>query len=414
MASFSAQPAAQCSAYRPVMFVADTGVTTVAVEKLRIRVYNADTDALLAEYRKDWISRTGTDPNYTYTFRFDLQGLMQSILDPLPSALSGVFLPLTAYAEYAPGASISIYVRVTNEFRDDDNLLVAAEEEEIESNTITVFNLIQQHEELQDLSPYVASGIRMLLTDIPEYTDIRLDEGFSIAFIVNQNISKMVVGVTYKNGDSDSAESGLALFGYTDAHNKKVMVVGIGPRNIELNPSWIGAGIVIDDTVASYTVSFLSSDNVRLTESIFFNVEDPCAHGLRLHWMNSRGGADAYTLDAKKRSVVEVKSNRAEKPLTWIAGAEVPHDRNQRGRFRLETNHSTTWEVETRILDEDVAGWLAGLLASPEVYVEQPFKTYYLPAMVTDGKIIPADSEEIGAILKLTIETANDQIVQRN
>jgi hypothetical protein len=414
MASFSAQPPAQCSAYRPVKYQVESSVVTDAVEKLRIRVYNADGDVLLAEYRKDWIVRVGSDPDYSYTFEFDIQGLMQSLLDPLPSALSGVFMDLTGFIAYAPGASISVYVKVVYEFRDSDNLLVAAEEDEITSNTITVFNLIQQHEELQGLSGYVTAGMRHLLTDIPDSTEIREGEAFNLAFVVNQNISRMIVTVDYKNGDTNSGIAGVNLDDYTSAHNKKVMVAGVGPRNLFLNTQWIGDPIVIDETVAAYEVAFANASNTRLTDSLRFVLIESCSHELRLHWMNDRGGCDAFTIDAKRRDVVEVKSNRAEKPLTWYAGGEVPHDRNQRGRFRLEVNRSDTWEVETRIEDESIAAWLAGLLASPEVYVEQPNKTYYLPAMVTDGKITTADNDEVGAIVKLTIEAANDRIVQRN
>ncbi len=416
MASFSAQPATQCSAYRPVKWAYDTGVSSLAVEKIRIRVYNAAGNVLLAEYRKDWMSRAGTDPDYTYFFEFDIQGLMQSLLDPKPSALSGVFMDLTGFIAYAPGASMSVYVKVAEEYRDEDNLLQTIEEGELTSNTITVFNLIQQHEELQDLSEYVigAPGMRRFLTDIPNETEIRENDAFNIAFIVNQSISRMIVTVDYKNGDSTSGTAGVNLDSYTAAHNKKVMVAGIGPRNLFLNDQWIDDPIVIDNTVAAYEVVFADVSNNRLTDSVRFNVIEACQHELRLHWMNDRGGCDAYTIDAKRRDVVEVKSNRAEKPLGWVAGGEVPHDRNQRGRFRLEVNRSDTWEVETRIEDEAVAAWLGGLLASPEVYVEQPYKNYYLPAMVTDGKIIAADSDEVGAIVKLTIETANDRIVQRN
>jgi len=256
--------------------------------------------------------------------------------------------------------------------------------------------------------------MRHFLTDVPSGIEIREEEAFNLAFVVNQSISRMIVAVDYKNGDTASGTAGVNLSDYTAAHNKRVMVAGVGPRNLFLNTQWIGDPIVIDETVAAYSVVFADASNNRLTDTLAFTLADPCPDLLRLHWLNERGGADAYTVDAVRRSVVEVKSNRAEKPLTWYAGGEVPHDRNQRGRFRLEVNRADTWEVETRILDEDVATWLAGLLASPEVYVEQPFKTYYLPAMVSDGKIVPADSEEIGAILKLTIEVANDRIVQRN
>lgn len=414
MASFSAQPAAVCSAYRPVKFAVQSAPTADAIEKLLIRVYNAAGNILLATYRKDWLTRFGTDPTYTYNFEFDIQGIIQSLLDPLPSAKSGAFIDLQAKAGYAHGASISVYVKVNVEYRDTDNLMVT-DGTDLTSGTITVFNLIQQHEETQGLAPYIDSTLRRLLTDMPDLIDIRPQDAFGLAFIVNQNAVRIKLTVRKKDGTVVTGLSSLTLSGYAGAHNKKVAVVGVGPRQIFEYIGWIGTPVTINSDVATYTVEFCNSSNVALTESVTFNLIEACpGHELRLQWMNIRGGADAYTVDAKRRDVVEVRSNRAEKPLVWDTIGETTHDPNQRGKYRLEVNRVDTWEVETRILDEDISGWLAGLLASPEVVVEQQYKTYYLPAIITDGKIISTDSEDVGSILKFTVEVANDQMVQRN
>lgn len=72
------------------------------------------------------------------------------------------------------------------------------------------------------------------------------------------------------------------------------------------------------------------------------------------------------------------------------------------------------YEIETRILPENTAEWLAGILSSPEIYIEQPGLDYYLPAMISDGKVTYANTEEVGAILKLSISLANDKITPRN
>ena len=152
-----------------------------------------------------------------------------------------------------------------------------------------------------------------------------------------------------------------------------------------------------------------------MTESLTFNIVPHCpGKEVRLQWLNSRGGADAYTFAGVRREEVEVKSAAAEKPLFWATGESEPHDRNQRGKFRTDVRRTDIWSVETTIIDESLARWLSGALESPECYIEEVGLDYYKPAIVADGKIVQANSDELGAVLKMAISLANEKIVLRN
>lgn len=416
-ASFTAQPATRCSAYRPVAFKVQSDATTDAIEKIVVRVYAVDGDTLLASYRTDWKTRTGSDPTYTYQFEFDIQGLMQSLLEPFPSAKSGTILEIGAVNGYAPDAAMGVYVTVNFEFRNTDNLL-EEDPATLTSSDIYVFTIARQHDEDQSLAPYYDEFTRLLLTDAPDRIPIRLNDLYSASFIFTQDADYLGIEVRYKDGSTHRDAAPLSFSSPAGAHNKKVGVVGVGPRQINDVTGWVDTGVTIDNTVASYTVGFGQTDEtltwVSFTQTLTFDLIDRCAASLRLHWLNDRGGGDAYTVNGLKRDVVEVKSGRGEKPLTWTAGISPYHDKNQRGRYRLDVRREDGYEVETRIVDVETARWLASLVASPEVYIEVQGADYYLPAMITDGKIVVDDSEEVGSILKLTVELANGRVIQRN
>lgn len=407
MPSFTAQPDTYVSAYRPIRFKFQSDSTSDIVEKLVVEVYDADGDVLLATYRKDWTSRTGSDP-YTYVFEFGIEGLIQDLLDPLPSRQAGVFAAPDALNGYAHDASLWCYVKAQIEIRNTDNLLEASGSQ-IQSDTFYAFNIARQHDEDPGLDEYTDAGVRRILNDPPSVgIDIRTDEAFWLSCILNQNITKAYYTLTFKNGTTSNHSVSVSWPSAAANDNKKIVMVGVGPRTAN-------AYFTLDETVRYYTVFLADAGNNPITETLTFNIVPHCpGKEVRIHWLNDRGGADAYTFAGLRREEVEVKSGNAEKPLIWVTGSSEPHNRNQRGRFRTDIRRSDQWSVETTIIDEDLARWVAGALESPECYVETVGLDYYKPAIISDGRLVQANSEEIGAVLKMAISLANDKIVLRN
>ena len=142
----------------------------------------------------------------------------------------------------------------------------------------------------------------------------------------------------------------------------------------------------------------------------FEMVEHCPGNELRLQWLNSKGGADGYTFNAVKKSGTAVKSDTSEKPLTWGFSS---FDYNQRGKYRTNVQIEEFWELETRVIDEDEANYVAGLFTSPECYVERVGDEWYVPTLISDARPIRGNSEEVGVILKATITLANEKRVQR-
>lgn len=400
---FTAQPATQCSAYRPVKFKFETGSTTDLIEKLYVEVYNADDDSLIASYRKDY---TSLDVD-NYIFEFDVSGLAQSLLAPLPSAKTKIFADPDALNGYSESSSAALYLKARPEKRNTDNLLEAVGSLET-SDTFYTFNLVQQQHEAQGLSDYIDAGERRVLHDPPANgIDIRVTDAFWLCCILNSAITRARYTLYNKDGTTSSHNVSLSWPSAATYSDKRVVFVGVGPRTAN-------AYFTLSDDVARYTVFLADSSNTPLSETLTFNVLPRCAgREIRVHWMNQRGGADAYTFDAVKRRGIEVKSSAGEAPLPWTIGS-TPLDQNSRGRFRTDTKRADSWAVETRIVPEDVAEWVAEMLDSPEAYIEQPTEVFYLPIIVNDGKVIYGDTEEHGAILKMGFALANDRFKPRN
>jgi hypothetical protein len=401
---YIAQPATQCSAYRPVKFKFETGITADVIEKLYVEVYDAEDDTLIAEYRKDWQENDGGN----YIFEFDVSGIAQALLAPKASAKTSIFADPDAQNGYSHASSVWMYVKCRPERRSTDNLLEPVGSLE-QSDTIYVFNIAQQHHETQSIEPYVLPEERWVLHDPPAAgIDIRVTDAFWMCCILNSDIAR--ARFTLYNTDGTTSNRNISLSWPDAAANsdKKVVFVGVGPRTA--NASFTLA----EGVVRRYTVFLADSSNNPLTQTLTFNIVPKCAgRELRVHWMNARGGADAYTFDGVAKKVVDVKSASGEAPLVFGTGEPI-HNPNARGRFRTDIRRSDGWEVETRILIEGHAEWLAELLDTPEAYMELPAETYYLPLVIGDGKLIPKNTEDLGAILKLSFYLANDKFKPRN
>lgn len=402
MASFTQQPAEHVSCYRPIKFRFESGSTSDAVEKAYIELYNSG-GTLLASYRKDWTSRTGSGP-YNYIFDFDISGFLQARLDPVPSAKSGVILHPDAVVATSTNGSLGVYVKAQIEIRNANNLLEASGSQ-ITSDTIYAFNIIRQFDEDQTLDEFVDATFRSVLIEQPlNGIDIRTDENFFYCFIVNEDVAKARYNLYEADGTLTQEEIAITIPSGSTYHNKRIAAVSVGPR---LANNYF----TLDSQYVRFDVFMADSGGTALTQSISFNLVERCpGRELRLHWLNSRGGVGAYTFNAVKRENVEAKSSSAEKPITWGFSTFDP---NQRGRYRTNIERADYWELESRVVTEDIGEYLAGLLASPEVYVEQIGESFYLPVVVEDGRIITADTEEVGVIVKMKISLANKKSVQR-
>lgn len=414
MASIVSQPATVVSAHRPVEYLVDSDTTASVIEKAVITVYDAAFDSVIGTYRQDWERRAGSGPAYSYRFRCDIAGLVRSLLAPFSSERSEVFLPFGTKTALAAKNSLSVYAKIRFLYRNLQNTLDDFGVE-LTSNTTTVFNVAQQHRELQTLSPYIAASGRLLMLDAPTRgIPVAEGEAYSLAFVCNTNITTMRLRVVQTNGVEDVAYLDTQLSGIVTNTNKRVQVVGVGPRNLNAIPDtgWLdNFNILLDAGIREYRIDFGSGDAATytaLTGAARFVMQDTCeGTNIRLHWLNTRGGVDAFSFDAIRIEETEGKSADAVRALPW------PHDREAKRMFKTGTEQRDGWRVETRIISADQARYVAGLLGAVEVYMETPYEQFYTPVYIVDGKIEIDDSEKVGSILKFQVLQSNEVITHQ-
>lgn len=414
MATIS-NPGTLLSAYRPIQYEIVSDNTALLYEKAVITLYDS-TNTQLAQYRVDWYEKTPVLSLFKYKYRIDVSGLVRSLLYPLPDQRTATLLPPSAKNAVSQKNSIEVYVKVRFEYRDSTTNLIEDAGVEITSGNTVALALARQHAEAQSLIGYVDTVNRQLLHEIPESgLIIAPDEAFSMSFIHSETITTCRLSVTQTNGATDTAFFAFGLIGGSTATDKKVHTVGVGPRNLNAIPpsSWVDSfNIEIDETIRSYEIDFGSGNGAgytQITESALFVIEKQTPSRLRIHWLNNRGAFDSYTFDAVLRRGIDADATAAKRSLTWSSTIN-PHNSEQQQNFKTSVQSADFYEVESRILIDALAGYVAGLINSVEVYAETPNVTTYTPVVVQGGKVIHADNELVGLIIKAQVYNSAENI----
>lgn len=407
-------PGATLSAYRPIIYEATSDTTPELYTAAEATVYNG-TGAVLATMAVDWYERTAVSSQWRYKFKFDISGIVRSVLFPFSDRRTSTALPFNTRNALSTDTSVEVYVKVDFFYRDTTTNLVTDTNTEVTSATSNIFAIARQHTESQAMAFYLDTANRQILHDIPSFgVPIFPDEAFSLSFVHNTAIVTARLTALQTNGFTDVAYFAISLIGAGSLSDKKVHTVGAGPRNLNAIPpgGWVGGfNIVIDETIASYTMDFGSGSGgsyVRITEQAKFVVEQKTPSRLRLHWLNDRGAFDAYTFDAVLRRGRNTQARTARRALTWN-NTLTPHNPEQKQSFRTGADTVVLYEVESRYLYDEVAQYVAGLLDSVEVYMETAASTY-TPVLISDGKIIENDNEQTGIVFKFTVTESADKI----
>jgi hypothetical protein len=298
-----------------------------------------------------------------------------------------------------------VYVKAQLEARNPTTNLLETSGSQVTSDTLYAFNIIRQHNDNQTLDAFLTASPRGLLNGTNGPIDIRDGEAFILSGIAHASQSRARFTLFKRDGTTENQNiigAPVSLGTYAD---KRIFGFNVGPRAAS---AFFTLGYA---THTGYSVFIADSGNNALTDTLTFSLVEKCqALDLRLQWLNSKGGADGFTFNAVKRTGTAVKSDRSEKPLTF---GFASFDHNQRGLYRTNVQVEDFWEVETRVIDESTAEWVAGLFTSPEAYIEQQGSEVYIPAIVSDAKIVYADSNEVGVIMKAVITKANQKMTQR-
>lgn len=411
------------SGYRPVEWV--LSATTPAADPVEFAIVEVFFDGVkVADLQKAPFSAVSGGAVITYGFRIDVQEIFQNLKAPRPDGVnirSTIFGDLgAAYAADNPDFYADVNLSVTYLFRDSTTgKLTDLGITDVTLATPT-YVLARQHQEDQAVSPtYTPDPLNLapskFLTNAPSVQDICLTESLFISVIHGLANAVRVQTFDGLNGSGALIDEGIINMPATGVNSQNTF--GIGPNEIRATTFASGSVNIDNASVKSYCVTVGTfSPFIQLTETKCFNIVDCCEErSTRLHWLNLLGGADAYTFKSLKNIALETRSSAAQKPLNWDFAAASPHNVSDKGRFKIDSQATERYSIESKFLEPEVSFWLSELLSSDETYLEEGGEL--VPVTIADVTQDLVNSETGGVqLVRFTIEVikSNDRVVQRS
>ena len=235
------------------------------------------------------------------------------------------------------------------------------------------------------------------------------DDNYNLTFIPTSSTNRVRV-IVYDQNQTIFGSAGYITI--TPNTTFKPISIGVGMKQIDPLPGFGGFAVLPVGWYYSIDAGNLIGINYTLQSRKYtFKIVDCCANKLRLHWLNRRGGADAYTFTNKKTVLEGSKSEQAQKPQSFNYTSTPPTNSYDKGRFKIQQIVNKTYEVESTFYDSFWGAWIAELLSSPEVYMETP--SGLVAVVVEDSQIKIEETNELVNV-SLTITEANEISVQQN
>ena len=162
------------------------------------------------------------------------------------------------------------------------------------------------------------------------------------------------------------------MFSAPAALGNQQVSFGVGPNEIRNTTFDLAGSVNIDNpAVASYTVAYGSGAFFFEYTAVYtFQLAQCSCDFFRLHWINRLGGTDAYTFKSVNEIAQITTSDRGQKPLFWDFNSPTPHNINDGGSFKIDSQATLVRTYESGFLSETEASWLSQLMSSGEVYRE--------------------------------------------
>jgi hypothetical protein len=190
--------------------------------------------------------------------------------------------------------------------------------------------------------------------------------------------------------------------------NSRHVRFGCGTNNLnDIASSGIvtGSQPIITDSVVRYSVVFETLAGLKRTNTKWFIVNNECTRNTtyRFHWLNRLGGWDSFTFIRGHRTSETIerknyKSNPKEmqSPTLYGTTAKSFYNKDYNIKYKTTTKVSSDW------INEETNVWLAELVKSPIVYLDDA--TYGLIAVNILNSGYDYKTDEQDRLFNLEIE----------
>ena len=413
-----AQPAYEIlPSYRPVKFFVEFGAGTLVIENAVVEIFKGGV-SIGDKIRFKSSSNSGAAfPGLVmYYFEIDIQKYCQDLLEPFEELPSIFVSAATATAVNTKFFDI-FYIEIVYEYIDPATGLLLPVAFLDTSNDFYIYTAARQHQDnvqmwLLDYTGTLYGADTNRLSSSPNPKKVCTSDNEYISIIQDNLLAISGIRITFYDTNGAFLGYGQAATGAPFGSAQFTINVGLsGLANLTYTDGAFPAGVV-----GSYEIQFgyvTSPTTMAIqTETYYYEVQGDCCpeKTLRLHWMNTLGGADSFTFKYDKDLLLKTQSDIGEKSLNWSIGSPTPHTISDIGKMKLKSQGATFYSVNSGILTNEVANWLSGILVSPKVYAE--IDGNFVP--VTVGNTTQSISRRKGKItLPLIVDLSNDMIIPR-
>ena len=417
-------PHDELPAYRPIKFrLLLTQPATTPAENAVVNILVGVTSIIEARFKSFFNQPSVFVPGeIDYLFDIDIQKYLQDYLSPQTSAPSLLNNDSPAGVQLNTDSYVNINILVQYERINLAGLIESVATADLITD-YTIFSASKKHSENRFLYDYIGNYPALaegkFLTKSTGTKEVTKEDYSFLSLIQNILRPSDINCFRVILLDSSFAAISTGYYEFGTAPGPVQYSINSGFNQLQ-NYTYVQAPNFALTNIAYYQIDFGSLLTLPGPVYIFTSYTEFSVYklkagncgrrSLRLHWLNMLGGLDSYTFDSEKALSIKTKSNKAQKALSYEAGALIPDLITDIGNFKTNSKASESYKLKSKFLTNQQAAFLSELLTSTKVYAE--INGQFIPVIIEDTQ--QNTTTESGFIrYEITATLANDLIIQR-
>ena len=211
---------------------------------------------------------------------------------------------------------------------------------------------------------------RRFLTNAPKTQKTSLtDLGNIYALDTNDEIENLYVSVSTP-GNPPGTINLITVNSTSDI--KRMPSCPLSLNNVDAADIFVGSQPIIPTDATSYEIIGYDGSFGAVTETLNFNIVNPCEHELRrILFLNRLGGIDYFNFYLTSDETVEIeRKNIKVEPIRLNSSGIYSESSQDRENVQSYTKTTKSLKVTSDWLTEEEDAWLLELVESPEMYLQ--------------------------------------------
>lgn len=183
------------------------------------------------------------------------------------------------------------------------------------------------------------------------------------------------------------------------SYNENFLRVAVGTADIE---DTLSANFL--DNASYYTVQAMDSGATPVSKVMRYNITCYDFDPIRFHFLNKKGGFDSFNFECRRRDKMKIARTTYQRNINTFANGVYSYDKTSRGTVQATTDVENTFTVLSNWLTEDESTWLAELVSSPVIFIEEDGT--FIPVTVSNDFYEPNKLYRNNPLFNLELDVA--------